>query len=289
MYKAAADKKVDVFLDGLDGDTTVSHGLHYLTELARSSRFIRFIQEGRALARRNPTAYDFRSVVRECGVRPLAPQVLVRAWRTVRRVTNAKTPEGEVIQSSFVARQPTPILSEPDDDHFVDARHAHWRALCTPLIPYTMELADATSAAFGIETRYPFFDSRLVEFCLAIPAEQKLRNGWTRWVMRNAMSGLLPEPVQWRPSKADLSPNFHRMLFERDGATIRDVVESSRLESVTEYVDPVAVRSRFRRWAAQSGALRQDGRMLFSITLLTLWVERFREAASQRSGSETDN
>jgi asparagine synthase (glutamine-hydrolysing) len=180
-------------------------------------------------------------------------------------------------------------LSEPDDDHFVDARHAHWRALCTPLIPYTMELADATSAAFGIETRYPFFDSRLVEFCLAIPAEQKLRNGWTRWVMRNAMSGLLPEPVQWRPSKADLSPNFHRMLFERDGATIRDVVESSRLESVTEYVDPVAVRSRFRRWAAQSGALRQDGRMLFSITLLTLWVERFREAASQRSGSETDN
>ena len=34
---------------------------------------------------------------------------------------------------------------------------------------------DQTAATFGLEPRYPFFDRRFVEFCLALPFKQKLQ------------------------------------------------------------------------------------------------------------------
>lgn len=39
--------------------------------------------------------------------------------------------------------------------------------------------ADHTSMAFGVESRMPFMDYRLVEFLASVPACYKMRNGWT--------------------------------------------------------------------------------------------------------------
>ena len=46
----------------------------------------------------------------------------------------------------------------------------------------------------SIETRLPFLDYRLVEFCISIPAAHKIHDGWTKYVLRRAMEDvLLPE------------------------------------------------------------------------------------------------
>src|SRR3989442_1386598 len=60
------------------------------------------------------------------------------------------------------------------------SRTDHYRRLASGLIPFGLEIADKASAAFCVDARYPFYDKRLAEFCLALPAEQKLFNGWTR-------------------------------------------------------------------------------------------------------------
>jgi asparagine synthase (glutamine-hydrolysing) len=46
-------------------------------------------------------------------------------------------------------------------------RESHYRNLTWGLMPFTLEVLDRTAAAFGIESRFPFWDKRLVEFCLA--------------------------------------------------------------------------------------------------------------------------
>jgi asparagine synthase (glutamine-hydrolysing) len=63
------------------------------------------------------------------------------------------------------------------------------------------EWANRVATAFSIEDRHPFADRRLVEFCLALPAEQKLSQGWTRFILRQGMAGILPPSVQWRGGK----------------------------------------------------------------------------------------
>jgi len=180
-----------------------------------------------------------------------------------------------VISRSLAARVGVSPNGDDHHGHGVDiatsARHEHWQALSSALIPYAMELADKASAAFALEVRYPFFDQRLVEFCLSIPAEQKLRNGWTRSVMRRAMEGIVPPSVQWRIDKSDLSPSFNRGLFERDREIVDDVV-FSQLPALTDYVDEEAVLAAYRRWLAQPMRSQRDALTLYSVANLALWL-----------------
>ena len=55
--------------------------------------------------------------------------------------------------------------------------------------------ACATRRLYGIDTRDPTSDRRLVELCLSIPDEQFLHNGVARSVARRTMAGLLPDAI----------------------------------------------------------------------------------------------
>ena len=52
--------------------------------------------------------------------------------------------------------------------------------------------------AFSIEARVPFLDFRLVEFVVNLPENYKIRNGWNKWIMRQALKELLPEKIRKR-------------------------------------------------------------------------------------------
>jgi asparagine synthase (glutamine-hydrolysing) len=270
LYKAASAKGVRVLLDGLDGDTTVSHGLGFLTELARAGRWRRLFTEARAFSRRS--SYPVRDVVRRFGIRPLVPERVVRRWRALRPQSTPAREPARVISETFARRIPKRDVRHNGCSGFVSARQDHSHALSSALIPYAMEFADAASGACAIEVRYPFFDRRLVEFCLALPVEQKLHDGWTRAVMRRAMSGILPTEVQWRMDKADLSCNFRRGLFEQDRPTIEHVI-MSRPEFLEEYVDLPALQDAYKRWSAQPVECYNDALTLFRVATLALWLE----------------
>lgn len=58
---------------------------------------------------------------------------------------------------------------------------------------------DQMSMAASIESRVPFLDHKLVEFTARMPREMKLRGGTTKWILREAMKGILPETILDRP------------------------------------------------------------------------------------------
>lgn len=58
---------------------------------------------------------------------------------------------------------------------------------------------DQMSMAASIESRVPFLDHKLVEFAAKMPREMKLRDGTTKWILREAMKGILPESILNRP------------------------------------------------------------------------------------------
>jgi asparagine synthase (glutamine-hydrolysing) len=95
---------------------------------------------------------------------------------------------------------------------------------------------DQYAAMFSLEARHPFMDKRLIEFCLALPSDQKLYQGWGRMVMRRALEGILPEKVQWRGGKTDLSPNFNDGILNRD-RQILDEVMSHKIKGLEKYID----------------------------------------------------
>ena len=62
-------------------------------------------------------------------------------------------------------------------------------------LPKLLHWEDRTSMAHSIESRVPFLDHKLVEFCLSLPASFKCQGGVTKRILRSALCDLLPARV----------------------------------------------------------------------------------------------
>lgn len=68
-------------------------------------------------------------------------------------------------------------------------------------LPQLLRFEDKNSMAYAIEARLPFLDYRLVEHALSLAPNLKIRQGWTKWALRQAMSDVLPPDIAWRRNK----------------------------------------------------------------------------------------
>jgi asparagine synthase (glutamine-hydrolysing) len=69
-----------------------------------------------------------------------------------------------------------------------------------------LRLADRNSMAHGREIRLPFLSHELVEFLFTLPSEFKIRNGWTKWLLRKSVEHDLPSELTWRKDKVGFEP-----------------------------------------------------------------------------------
>ncbi len=74
-----------------------------------------------------------------------------------------------------------------------------------------------------IHFSYPYNDKRMLEFCLALPGNLKVRNGYKRYAIRSGMQGLMPDELRFRTTKEPFSPDFHDR-YNRQLAKAREYV-----------------------------------------------------------------
>jgi len=123
------------------------------------------------------------------------------------------------IQQGRKARQAhlTPDLDR--DFAFTNKRHSFYTtplhfdlngALFHNTFVYGLEdllrLADRNSMAHSVEVRLPFLQHELVEFLFTLPPHLKIREGWTKWLLRTSMSDKLPQSIAWRKDKTGFEP-----------------------------------------------------------------------------------
>jgi asparagine synthase (glutamine-hydrolysing) len=148
----------------------------------------------------------------------------------------------------------------------------HYRTLTAGLQPHALEVLDRAAAAFSIDLRHPFWDHRLVEFCLALPSEQKLQGGWGRIVMRRAMADRLPDDIRWRRDKTDFFPYFANGLLvrERDGL---ETAIATASDVLSKHVDVPLMQRWYRQAVAQPlQAKRWQVLAIWRAVSLALWL-----------------
>lgn len=111
---------------------------------------------------------------------------------------------------SFVRREPRgQVLARAmSEAGFPSSRTLaeHCRILVTILsLPMLLRYEDRNSMAVGIEARVPYLDADLAEFCLGLEGGLRIRNGWTKAIMREGLRDLLPAPIAQRRDKIGLS------------------------------------------------------------------------------------
>jgi asparagine synthase (glutamine-hydrolysing) len=84
-----------------------------------------------------------------------------------------------------------------------------------------LRYADRNSMAHSREVRLPFLDHNLVEFVFKLPERLLLRDGWTKWIIREAFRDLVPEEISNRIDKLGYMPPQEQWL---NGRAWKDVM-----------------------------------------------------------------
>ncbi len=81
-------------------------------------------------------------------------------------------------------------------------------------LPSLLRYEDKNSMAFSVEARLPFLDHRLVEFIFSLPYDKLIKNGWTKYILRESMKNKIPEDIRLRRGKLGFSVPQKRWFRE---------------------------------------------------------------------------
>lgn len=132
--------------------------------------------------------------------------------------------------------------------------------------------ADKMTMAASLELRVPFLDHKLLEFCLRLPDDLRLRGGVGKYLLKRAALRWLPESIIFRKKQGFPVPVaqwFREGLHERVSEILLDPRTLGR-----GYVRPEYVRSLLRRHRAGDG---DHSRRLLTFVILELWHRSFIE------------
>lgn len=68
-------------------------------------------------------------------------------------------------------------------------------------LPRLLRYTDRNSMAFSVESRVPHLSKVTLDYALKLPINWRIRNGWTKYSLRKAMEGKIPEDVLWSNKK----------------------------------------------------------------------------------------
>ena len=220
LRSLARAKGFRVLLTGLGGDDWLTGSSYHYADLLRRLRLVALIRQIRFDSRVPAVVWPRFSLFR-FGFWPFVPPSARDALKWVLRRNGLPRWMGRrfarEIRLSERLRRPTakrPFSSFAQADLY--------RTAISGFGAHFIEMEERSASRFGFEQRHPFHDRRIIEFALALPEEQRWRRNQIKFVLRQAMSGLLPETIRQRLTKADFSHVFAEALHGQRGERLFD-------------------------------------------------------------------
>ncbi|HEX9780871.1 MAG TPA: asparagine synthase-related protein [bacterium] len=206
LYEAARDGGARVMLTGQWADHVLCP-MGYLADLWLAGRWRTLRAHLEELPRWvDIDAGTFRAIRTRAVIRRLAPDASLSWARWVRSVARAKRRFPWYAASLHRAARAALLEPGPLDRWFPTA-HARsvYEEIRSPYHVLCMEWNNKVAAMHGMDMACPFLDRDLVSFMMAIPGEIATRHGVFKALLREALAGVLPDPIRQRRWKADFT------------------------------------------------------------------------------------
>ncbi len=205
LIKACKADDIKMILTGFDGDCTISYGMELIQILFEQGK----IHEGFALnkrvrERKNMPNNSLKIFYNYFFLKSLSPflHLTLKKIRGLDKISNGFISNNIINHTSSLER------IKREREYMYDTKNGHRDLLNSNHFQNSFESLDIDYAPNGIEERHPFCDKRLMELCLNIPPNLKLKDGLTRYILRESLKEYLPDSVRYRSTKSDLSPYF---------------------------------------------------------------------------------
>ena len=175
--------------------------------------------------------------------------------------------------ASFARRWHQDVLRcDPDADYLKRMIYLEFRHRLPELL---LMRVDKVSMATSVEARVPFLDHRLVEFSMKIPASMKIRNGKSKYILKKAVEGIIPNNIIHRKKQGFAAPITE--WLRTDWASFAKAKLTSSELMRQDYFCKDFVSGLIQR--NQNGS-REAGNSMWNLLNLTLWHETWIEGKS---------
>jgi asparagine synthase (glutamine-hydrolysing) len=242
IFDAARKRKLSILLTGEMGNAGLSYtGMALLPELLQSGRWLRLLQEMRALV---APGTSWRSVL----ANTFGAFCPANLWRWLHRhfgnthdlaYYSAVHPDHLAKLNARAKALKYDFSFRPPKDRFND------------LLPMMsrVDWGNYNKGAIGgwqLDLRHPAADVRLLEFCLAVPTEQFLCHGVKRALAKRALADRLPEKVLGEWLKGLQGADWHERLTAERVTTELDLLDAC--SSATSALDLGRLRRLAESW-----------------------------------------
>ena len=258
-----ASKKVKVLLDGQGSDELLAGYLNpelyprtSIEEILKQRKFLTFFKE--RLMKPKVLFKDINAILDAFALYFMKQNVF-----TIEELLN------QIFLGEFENKKRTSKEAN-DSKEIKDIADWSYDLLMNGGIQTLLKYEDRNSMAFSIEARVPFLDYMLVEYIFSIPISQRIKNGWTKYILRNAMKDILPEKVRKRRSKLGF-PTPQETWFKKNKDKILEIFNSESLKE-RKYFNQKAIIKSFNEFC---NGKKYDSNMFWKIINLEIWFRVF--------------
>lgn len=262
LMKLAHDRNVKVLLDGQGGDELFAgyqaYFSNFLLECLVGLRVIRALKELKAT---RPSLKVIAKSLIASIIRNFALGQRALKYAQTGSVSFLRDPRGiHAIRAPHSLRTSFSLNRTLMDD--ISARS----------IPLLLRYEDKNSMRWSVEARIPYLDFRLVEYVALLPSHYKIRNGWSKYILRKAVSEFLPPSIVERKDKiAFETPDGDWFRTPRFLNFLQCLVESKEFKS-RGYWNQQEVR---RLIAEHAFGDKDNASVIWRLVNVELWLREF--------------
>jgi len=149
------------------------------------------------------------------------------------------------------------------------------RTLTTSSLPQILRQLDRDSMAFSVEAREPYLDYRLVWAGFHLPDDFIVRDGWTKFILRQALAGAIPDAIRWRPDKLGF-PVPESTWYRGPLASLFEGVLASESLRQRGWMDQSQVLSLYKEFRRGNPAIQ--AKVVWGWLNLEIWARLFLDS-----------
>jgi asparagine synthase (glutamine-hydrolysing) len=289
LISKAARPDIKVLLSGQGADEVFAgyrvHMAHRLAERIRRIPAVMRSQPGAAmlsllllLKHRLPgvrpgfllAAHRFiAKILQNASVLPEERYILSRSYSTEADLGELYSPALRAeLSSSTPGKEFRQHFQDVEDEDFVN-RMLYVDAK-TFLPDLNLAYCDKLSSAASVEVRVPFLDNELVDFMSRVPPQLKLKGLTGKYILRRAMTGIVPRDVLTR-RKAGFGAPIRNWL-RHDLRPMVDALLSDEVVRKRGLFDPVAIRKLVND---DRNGIRDNAYRIWALLTLETWQRTF--------------
>ncbi len=270
VMRAAHEQGISILIDGQGGDELYAgyqtFYYSYLNQLFTSFQWKTLLKEARSLGNSPVT-------LKELGAAFIKIKLSKTPYKIREIVSKKWKSETKLITPSFLRANATQLQFH--GEFRSESLNQRLKNYCTgTYLKSLLRWEDRCSMQYSIESRTPFSDDmNLINQAFSLSANYKIKNGWSKYLLRESIKGLVPESIRLRKDKKGYSIPQNKWLMEQETAFF-DLFKSLKHLDVYDFVQKELIESNWKVFFSDlKYAKEQD--LIFRYVGFLIWLKQF--------------